>query len=679
MQENNSLLFQNMITKNADGTLIIDPQGVILFSNPAAQQMMGRSESELAGEFFGSPLMHGDKAEVMILPKTENTPRVVEMRVVDFFWQGKLSYLATLRDMTERKRATDMMQLQRDLAIMLSSSHDLPETLDKILDAVLQMVEIDAGGIYLVDRQTFSLQLRAHKGLSPDFVDRIAFFPAESPQAKIAFTDQALFLPISDDLPDADIMMSEGICGVAILPIHYNGQIIAMLNLASFSCASFSSFNQDALTTIAAQIGGFITRAKIENDLRQKNAELEEVQAQLAQKLQLLQQIQTKLLHSEKIAAMGELVAGLAHEINNPLASVMLHAQFLLDEEDVPEWWQQNLSEIVGQSHRIKNIAKNLLRYVQPQMREARWININTIIESALVFLSYELRSHNIRVKLQLADGLPLVYVDENQMQQVLINLINNAFQAMYNANRNGNLTIKTEVDSPLRLDGNRPSVVRILIKDDGPGIPSEVQGRVFDRFFTTKQAGEGIGIGLALCQSIVSDQNGTIWFESTRTKGTSFFIELPVETATPIGLSTQVEDQTQAPQTHSDQAQTLQAMSILVIDDEQSIVNAIETILSGMGYAVDGTVDAQDALANYIPHKQYDLIISDLMMPKMDGITFYGELVDRWPTMVDKLLFITGDTISSIARRFLAETQRPYLRKPFELGDLVTAVRENL
>ncbi len=788
--------FQKIITKNADALLIVNQEGIIRFVNPAAEKMFGRSAVRLVGEHFGHPLLHGEKTELVILPKPYHKPIVAEMRVVEMMWQGEMCFLASLRDVTERKALTEalhlsekkyrayidnspiaifvtnhqghylevnpaacqlsgyseaellqmsvadlpapealgeglaafmrllekgheyaevlcqrkngsqyylainavvldeeriiifcqditerrhterLVRMQRDLAVVLSGSRDLFETLHRILVTVIEVDSVDAGGIYLVDEEDGSLRLQVYQGLSRSFVDQIMYYSPDSWQAKLAFQGTAVFTQVSE-LEDNNLLQAEGIQSLAILPVHHNHTVIALINLASRSGHQFSPFTRNLLEAVAAQTGGFIARAKAEETLRQRNSELQRLHEELRQQMQLLQETQARLLQSEKLAAIGELVAGLAHELNNPLASILLHAQLLM-QGTLDAQTRQDLQEIARQAQRMSKIAHHLLQFSKPQISQVVPANLNRSVESALNFLAYELRSHNIQVVSQLAPDLPVVMIDEDQMLQVLVNLINNALYAMYTANGKGILTVITEWGSPIYLDGaTRPSVaVRLLVRDNGPGIPPAVQPHIFDPFFTTKPVGDGVGLGLSLSYSIVREQNGQIWVESRPGEQTTFFIELPAKPQTEIG---DLPAKGSLTSSFAEGRQNVrQTRRVLVVDDEPGIVRAITAVLSNVGYQVNGTSQAQTALV-LLANNQYDLLISDLVMPDMSGIELCQEICNRFAHMRNRIIFITGDTISSTSRHFLCESGIPFLTKPFDAEELLQAVQRQL
>jgi len=266
----------------------------------------------------------------------------------------------------------------------------------------------------------------------------------------------------------------------------------------------------------------------------------------------------------------------------------------------------------------------------------------------------------NIRVIDALAAGLPPVFADAYQLQQVLLNLIMNAEQAMLAANGRGTLVVRTWHDAA------RESVV-LEVNDDGPGVPEEVRSRIFDPFFTTKEVGKGTGLGLAVSYAIVQEHGGRIWVDSGDQGGASFFVELPVGDAAQ-----------RAPQaaTAAAPAPKPAGRAVLVVEDEAALAAAVAEGFTDAGFVVDRAADGEEGLAR-VARRAYDLVICDLKMPRVDGIQFYRAAAAANPSLARRIIFVTGDVAGTDAERFLEETGCRWLAKPFRLADLLRAARE--
>jgi signal transduction histidine kinase len=222
---------------------------------------------------------------------------------------------------------------------------------------------------------------------------------------------------------------------------------------------------------------------------------------------------------TDRLASIGELSSGIAHELNNPLTSVIGFSQLLM-EGDVPANIKEDLTTIYSEAQRAAVIVKNLLTFARKHAPVKQLSQVNTIIEDVLRLRTYEQKVNNIEIEKLLAINLPGIMIDYFQMQQVFLNIVINAEFAMLEAHHKGKLTITTE-----KIDG----IIRISFADDGPGISEENLKHIFDPFFTTKEVGKGTGLGLSICHGIVSEHGGKIYAKSDNGQGASFIVELPL------------------------------------------------------------------------------------------------------------------------------------------------------
>ena len=368
-----------------------------------------------------------------------------------------------------------------------------------------------------------------------------------------------------------------------------------------------------------------------------------------------------QLLQAEKMAALGQTVSGVAHELNNPLATILSWAERLSQRPTQDDGLRRGLETILNESERAARIVRNLLTFARKRQTTRAMVDINHVVRETLALRAYDQRVSNISVIDALAAGLPQVFADGHQVQQVLLNLVINAEQAMLSAHGRGVLVVRSWHDA------QHESVI-LEINDDGPGIPEDVQPKIFDPFFTTKEVGQGTGLGLTVAYAIVQEHGGRIRLESRAEKGASFFVELPVSGR----LSAPV-----APKP-AKAARTIVGASILLVEDESALATAVMDALGDEGYLADWAADGEQAL-DRVTKKPYDLVICDLKMPKRDGIAFYRALAESVPAMSKRVLFVTGDVAGTNAEQFLNESGCRWLAKPFRLGDLLRAVREEL
>jgi signal transduction histidine kinase/CheY-like chemotaxis protein len=368
----------------------------------------------------------------------------------------------------------------------------------------------------------------------------------------------------------------------------------------------------------------------------------------------------SQLLQAEKMAALGQTISGVAHELNNPLATILTWAERLSGRDTDPNS-RRGLEAILGEAERAARIVRNLLTFARKRHTTRTMVDVNQVVRETLALRAYEQRVTNISVIDALAAGLPHIFADSHQIQQVLLNLIINAEQAMLTANGRGLIVVRTWQEL------ERESVI-LEVNDDGPGVPDEVKSKIFDPFFTTKEVGKGTGLGLTVAYAIVQEHGGRLWVESAMGRGASFFVELPATR----GRLRAVPAAAAPPET----GPRLDGRAILIVEDEAQLASAMAEAFTDAGFLVDRAGDGEEALER-VQEGQYDLIVCDLKMPRMDGMQFYGILTEQVPAMAERVLFVTGDVIGTDAERFLSETGCRWLAKPFRLGDLLRAAKE--
>ena len=373
-----------------------------------------------------------------------------------------------------------------------------------------------------------------------------------------------------------------------------------------------------------------------------------------------------QLLQAEKMAALGTTISGVAHELNNPLATILTWSE-RLTQRDLDAQTRKGLETILHESERAARIVRNLLTFARKRHTTRTMVDVNQVVRETLSLRAYEQRVTNIEVLDALAAGLPNVFADPHQIQQVLLNLIINAEQAMLAANGRGLLIVRTWQDP------ERESVV-LEVNDDGPGVPDEVQKKIFDPFFTTKDVGKGTGLGLTVAYAIVSEHGGRLWIDSSAGRGASFYIELPATGGKLKPAATTSSVTAVAPQPEA--VPKLDGQAVLIVEDESSLASAMAESFADAGFFVDRAGDGEEALRR-LESGQFDVIVSDLKMPNMDGIQFFRELGTSYPEMTSRIVFVTGDVIGTDAERFLAESGCRWLAKPFRLGELLKVARE--
>ena len=367
------------------------------------------------------------------------------------------------------------------------------------------------------------------------------------------------------------------------------------------------------------------------------------------------------LFQNEKMSALGELLAGVAHELNNPLSIVVGHSLMLREEAHEPETIKR-IEKISSAAERCAKIVKTFLAMARQQPTKMENTDVNAVITTAVDVAGYGKKDEGLEIVCDLAGRVPEIIADADQITQVIINLIINAEQAILAAGEGNRITVATGT-------GKAGDTVEITVTDNGPGIPKNIIARIFEPFFTTKDVGDGTGIGLAFCHRIIHSHGGHIWADPDHRGGSRFVISLPAGGKNAEDETDSIED-----------ARSRSGVRALVVDDEVEVAELIAEILRKEGFQVTLAHSGDDAVKR-LNEQRYDLLLSDLNMPSLDGRGLYETIRDNHPHILDKTAFITGDTMGEASQRLLQESQRPYLEKPVspaELRELVYGILNN-
>jgi two-component system NtrC family sensor kinase len=375
-------------------------------------------------------------------------------------------------------------------------------------------------------------------------------------------------------------------------------------------------------------------------------------------------QLQSQLIQAEKLSAVGQLIAAVAHELNNPLAAISGYVQ-MAQLDAIPKKLQEDLSHVYNNVLRCRKVVDNLLFFVRQSGPERKKFSLNDAVRSALELLEYRLlKTEDVEVRSELNHTTPEIVGDFQQIVQVIVNLISNSCDAMEGVVR------YPETKKLVIRSGFAGDKVFLDIEDNGSGIPAEIQNKIFEPFFTTKDAGHGTGLGLPICQQIVQAHGGEISVRSLQSQGTIFHLEFPVANIT---AQEQVNEDSE-----EKVFAAVPAKKILVADDEKDIANLISRLLTADGDLVDVAYNGGDAL-DIIGRKDFDLIISDIEMEHAKGMDLYSALSRKRAFPKTKMLFITGDILNPKVLEFLSQTKSEYLVKPFDIEALRQAARRLL
>jgi len=395
------------------------------------------------------------------------------------------------------------------------------------------------------------------------------------------------------------------------------------------------------LDMLARQAADLIERTQNEAALQQANSELEQRVAQRTAKLEQAhnqlrsemterQRMQEALFQREKLAALGMLLANVAHELNNPLSVATMEVDNLKEARS-DEAQAEDLETLRQAIERCTSVVQNFLALARQQPVTRSSVSLNAIIDDVLVLLRHTLEADGIDLELQVADNLPLLQADANQLHHVIANLITNAHDALRLSEEPRQLTLTTAVDAAR-------TQVTLEVADTGAGIPAELHERVFEPFFTTRSQTGGSGLGLSLCRSVIEVHGGTLFLASQVGQGTTVHITLPI---TPPA-----EVRAPEPPGAAETSEPTRHGRILLIDDEVTVRRALHRLLERSGHELTLAANGREGLVA-LQGAAYDVILCDIRMPDLDGPSFYREVARVYPQVVSRIVFLTGDVLS--------------------------------
>ncbi|MCD6361992.1 MAG: PAS domain S-box protein [Armatimonadetes bacterium] len=370
-------------------------------------------------------------------------------------------------------------------------------------------------------------------------------------------------------------------------------------------------------------------------------------------------QLAEQLLQYERLASVGTLIAGIAHELNNPLTVISGYAQ-MLRSGLTGERAEEALATIREQAERCRGMAQDLLGFARRPDDHLTRMDVNRAVRGVLDLRAYDLRASNIEVITSLVDGLPAVLTEHGQLQQVIYNLVDNAHDAMAPMGK-GTLRVSS-------LEENGSVILRI--EDTGPGIPEAELDRIFEPFVTTKPRGEGTGLGLSICRNIVSMYGGSITASNRPEGGACFEVRLPPAAGT--------ERPSQADSKPAASKTTGGSARVLIIEDETALAELVELYLTREGHTVVKAFDGETGLQKAL-EDDFDLIICDMQLPNMNGDEMLTRLLEKREDLADRVVIATGDVLSPHTRTFLEKTGLPHIHKPFTLEQLAQLVQARL
>jgi PAS domain S-box-containing protein len=538
-------------------------------------------------------------------------------------------------------------QLERfhELAVLMTGNPT--EVYDAIARQIAELLATPYAGVVGIEGD----HIRGLAVVGPDGDRAGDTFPIEvTPLREVRDARESrVFHDVARRFPDDPYLQARGIqTSVAVPVFDRKGDVVGFLNALDHRHRDFGPDDARILGLLARRAG-----EEMEEERRQ-----EEIRASTQ-----------RLAHSERMASLGEVVAGVAHELNNPLGSVLGLAELLSRRDDLSEGVRASVEKIAAEADRARKVVRNLLAFARQQEPQRDAVQVGDVVASALALREHDLAVAGIDVVREIAAGLKPVLADPHQLQQAFLNLVLNAEHARRDAHGRGRLTVRA---SSLPAGGQvcAGPAIRIEFEDDGPGIPPENRHRIFEPFFTTKAVGTGTGLGLSLTHGIVEQQGGAIWAERGASGGARFVVELPTGQEdpqntvgeAPLGVA----------------AALLVGRRVLFLEDEEALREIGCEVLEAEGCQVVPVGNGQDALVR-LAEETFDVVVSDVKMPGLSGLEVYRRACALHSGLARRFHFVTGDVVRPETARFLEETGCAHLEKPYNVDQLVRCVAEVL
>jgi PAS domain S-box-containing protein len=662
--------YRTLVSNVQEGVFISTPAGRFLDFNDALMRMLGYEHREEL-QNVDIPAMyvngsdrdrlkkllqeHGSVAdfEFEIRRRDGEVRAMMESSIAVRDAGGNVTaFQGFLLDITDRKRAEqEIRRRNRELMVLnsiaqtLTESMDLNDSLNRTLRQVVELFSLDAASLYVFDEAGLTLRRMGAVGYHSEYARS---FPPVTVQAELlqhVKAVRATFLS-AQGLPLPPIFrmvqQKEGIASSFLVILWSKDRVGGVLSVGSRAPREFSPADINLLIAVGSQISNAIDRTVLYEETRLAYDNLRRTQEQL--------------LHSEKMAAVGQLIAGVAHELNNPLTAILGYSQLLTASPDVGPQGIEYSDKLYKQAQRTHRIVQNLLSFGRQHKPERVAVQINQILEDTLALRDYDLRMKNIRVHLELAPDLPVTAADPHQLQQVFLNMVNNAVDAVLDGPTEGDIWVRTSV---------RGDQLTVEFTDSGPGVREP--SRVFDPFYTTKPVGKGTGLGLSICYGIITEHGGTIRVRNVEPHGASFAIELPFQA---VGKTPELSA--------GGSTATTRDGRILLIDGDKSVLEAVGAILRGRKHTVRTAAGLSEALL-VLKEREFDLVVADtLSCGKAGEMGLYAWLAANRPGLASRVILMRATAPSTP----LSEEMRgalQVLQKPFKAGDLVAAVEAAL
>jgi PAS domain S-box-containing protein len=668
-EEKYRLLFEQV----QEGVFVATPDGKLVDCNDAFVQMLGYNGREelmvlnLETQLYASPEQrelfrrevekhnYVRNFEVTMRRKDGTLLNAVESSFGSRNAAGRVDrYQGFLLDMTEKKRAEEEIRRRnRELnalnamAVIATQSFDLDEILNLTLRQVVTLFGAETGSVYLSDADNTTLRRRAGWGQRTG--DRQKFSEVALPggfgELVMRSRTEVITHEFLPHLPPlvAEFVQADGLQSWIWVLLWSKDLPIGVLGISCREPRTFSSNDENLLVAIGRQLATTIEKVRLYEETCRAYDDLRKTQEQL--------------LQSEKMSAVGQLIAGVAHELNNPLTAILGYAQ-LLESEGLQERAQDYVRKMFKQAQRTHRVVQNLLSFARQRKSEKQEVDLRKVLEETLTLRDYDLKVSNIAVEREIDPNTPNADADPHQLEQVFLNIINNALDAMLENGQRGTLKVKVYP---------KDKFVCVEFHDSGPGIQDPK--RIFDPFYTTKSIGKGTGLGLSICYGIVKEHGGDIIAHNRPEGGAVLEVRIPI-----CGHSTGAA----AKEVPAPKRELVIEGYVLVVEEEEAVLEFERDVLVGAGAKVV-TVKSGDAMKERLLAEKFDALVTNGTQANWSAREMYQWLKEKCPGMENCVLFTFSTAMDLEMRGFLQSNNLPFLVKPFEVADLITAARKLL
>lgn len=767
--------------------LVLDAEGKIVSLNPYLEELSGYELAEVKGENWFEVFLP-DRERIRIgqvfidtikdldTSGTINTITTRDGREIPIEWHNRtlkdesdsiIGVVSIGQDISERVRADELKRIQRDLALAIGSTSSLDDVLNRLLEAVLQIEGIDSGGVYLADIHTGDLDMVTHRGLSQEFVDEVAHYGKDSPQGQIVHAGKSVYREYpSVPAERMDVLRAEGLHAALVIPIMFEGEVVATLNLASHTKETIPPDAREALETIAAQVGGAVAHVRAEEALRASEAEKRlilnsvselvnykdtdlriiwinqagaalfnlkpedmvgrqcyefwgdgtrpcpgcsaekvietgELQdsemvtpdgrmwqirsypvkdankevvgiVEISQDITERKHAEENLVRLQKLESLSVLAGGIAHDFNNLLMGILGYAEIAKMELGRESPALQSVEQIERSALHAADLTKQMLAYSGKGQFVVEPIDLSKLIDEMDHLLMAAISKKSL-LKFNLEKNLPAIEADATQVRQILMNLVTNASDAI--GDKSGIINVTTGVmdcdkdylsSTYLKEELEEGLYVFLEVADTGIGMDDQTAAKIFDPFFTTKFAGRGLGLAAVL--GIIRGHGGAIEVNTESGKGTSMRVLFPCSEKDAVELKKE-ETQKQVMR---------EGVTILVVDDEESVRAVSKLLLEKAGANVITACDGREGLEVLKEHAgDIDVVLLDMTMPHMSGREAFAEMRKIKPNI--RIVLASGYTEQDVTDKFEGKGLAGFIQKPYHPGELVKKMVEVL